>query len=84
MPTPLAPTNDEYNAVQAAAAPIHPLQRDAFLKALADELWRHPVVGLGLVHRLCADLQRCFVVGARTEAQVAAAPRHRGARQASG
>ena len=30
--------------------PSHPLQRDAFLKALAVELERHPVVGPGLVH----------------------------------
>lgn len=35
---PLSLSDDEYNAVRAAAAPIHPLQRDAFLKALAVEL----------------------------------------------
>jgi hypothetical protein len=44
---PLALTDAEYAAVQAAAAPIHPLQRDAFLKALAAELERHPVIGPG-------------------------------------
>jgi hypothetical protein len=32
-PMPLSLNDDEYNAVQAAAAPIHPLQRDAFLNA---------------------------------------------------
>jgi hypothetical protein len=37
-PMPLSLSDDEYNAVRAAAAPIHPLQRDAFLKALAVEL----------------------------------------------
>ena len=72
---PLALTDDEYNAVQTAAAPIHPLQRGAFLKALAEELERHPVVGPGIVHRCAADLQRRFVVQARTEA-VGAEPRH--------
>ena len=50
-PMPLSLSDDEYAAVQAAAAPIHPQQRDAFLKALASELERHPVVGPGLVHR---------------------------------
>jgi hypothetical protein len=55
---PLSLSDDEYNAVQAAAAPIHPRQRDAFLKALAEELTLHPVVGPGLVLRLAADLQR--------------------------
>ena len=41
---PLSLSDDEYNAVQAAAAPIHPLQRDAFLKALATALEAHPVI----------------------------------------
>ena len=45
---PLNLTDDEYVAIQAAAAPIHPLQRDAFLKALAVELERHPVIGRAL------------------------------------
>jgi hypothetical protein len=58
---------DEYAAVQAAAAPIHPLQRGAFLKALAVELEKHAVVGPGLVHRLAADLQRLFGVEAHDE-----------------
>jgi hypothetical protein len=78
---PLALTDDEYAAVRAAAAPIHPLQRDDFLRALAGELERHPVVGPGLVHRLAADLQRQFVVQARTEADSAGAPQHHRARQ---
>ena len=48
---PLSLSDDEYAAVQAAAAPIHPMQRDAFLKALAAELERYPMIGPGLVHR---------------------------------
>ena len=64
---PLSLNDDEYNAVQAAAAPIHPLQRDAFLKALAVELERHPVVGPGLVHRVSAELQKTFGVAAHSE-----------------
>jgi hypothetical protein len=44
------------------AAPIHPLQRDAFLKALAVELERHPVIGPGVVFRCAAELQRRFGV----------------------
>jgi hypothetical protein len=35
MPMPLSLSDDEYAAVQAAAAPIHPRQRGAFLKTLA-------------------------------------------------
>jgi hypothetical protein len=44
---PLSLSDDEFAAVQAAAAPIHPMQRDAFLKALAVELehLRRPVRG---------------------------------------
>ena len=80
---PLSLSDDEYNAVQAAAAPIHPLQRDAFLKALAAELERQPVVGPGLVHRLAADLQR-HSSSRRERRPHTAAPRHSGARQAAG
>jgi hypothetical protein len=76
---PLALTDDELSAVQRATAPIHPGQRDAFLKALASELEQHPIVGPGLVHRLAAELQRRFVVEARTETGLAA-PRERQAR----
>jgi hypothetical protein len=72
---PLALTDDEYNAVQAAAAPIHPLQRAAFLKALAEELERHPVVGPGVVHRCATALQRTFGVTAHTETPLAAEQR---------
>jgi hypothetical protein len=71
---PLSLSDDEYNAVQAAAAPIHPLQCDAFLKALAVELERHPVVGPGVVFRAAAQLQRTFTVSAHSE--TAHAPRH--------
>ena len=70
---PLSLNDDEYNAVQAAAAPIHPLQRDAFLKALAVELERHPVVGPGLVHRVAAELQKTFGVVAHSETLLAPA-----------
>ena len=44
------------------AAPIYPLQRDAFLKALAVELERHQVIGPGVVLRCPAELQRRFGV----------------------
>jgi adenylate cyclase len=73
-PMPLSLTDDEFAAVQAVAAPIHPLQRDAFLKALAVELERHPVVGPGLVHRCAAALQKTFVVAAHSEPSHSAEP----------
>jgi hypothetical protein len=83
MPTPLCLNDDEYVAVMQAAVPIHPLQRGAFLEALATELEKHPVVGPGLVHRCAADLQRRFVVEAQRETSHSAAPRHLQARQAA-
>jgi hypothetical protein len=63
----LSLSDAEYDAVQAAAAPIHRLQRDAFVKALAAELQRHPVIGPGLVHRVAAEIQKTFSVTAHTE-----------------
>jgi hypothetical protein len=80
-PMPLSLTDDEMNAVQAAAAPVHPLQRDGFLRALAVELERHPIIGPGVVHRCAAELQRRYTV--ETHAETSAEPRHR-ARQAAG
>jgi hypothetical protein len=71
---PLSLSDAEFDAVQAAAAPIHPLQRDAFLRALAVELERHPVIGPGVVFRAAATLQKTFVVAAHSE--TAHAPRH--------
>jgi hypothetical protein len=64
---PLSLSDDEYSAVQAAAAPIHPLQRGDFLKALATELERHPEIAPGLVHRCAAELQKTFGVVAHSE-----------------
>jgi hypothetical protein len=72
---PLSLNDDEYNAVQAAAAPIHPLQRGAFLTALAEELEKHPVIGPGVVFRAASQLQRRFNVETVRET-AAQAPRH--------
>jgi hypothetical protein len=59
----------EYDAITAAATPIHASQRSAFLQRLADELTRHPIIGEGLVFRVAAELQRKFLVEARAAAQ---------------
>jgi hypothetical protein len=74
---PLTLTDDEMNAVQAAAAPVHPLQRDAFLKVQAAELERHPVVGPGVVFRAAAQLQKSFTVAAHIETLLARTQRAR-------
>ena len=67
---PLSLNDAEFAAVQAAAAPIHPRQRDALLKALAEELERHPVVDPGLMHRLAGELRANM--SSRPNADVAA------------
>ena len=46
---PLSLTDDEYETVMAAAAPIHQAERGLFLLALAEEIARHPVTGAGLI-----------------------------------
>jgi hypothetical protein len=78
---PLSISDDEYAAVMQVAAPVHHLQRDAFLKALAEELERYPVIGPGVVHRCAADLQKTFVVAAHNETSHSTEPRHLSARQ---
>jgi hypothetical protein len=77
---PLALNDSEFAAVQAAAGPIHPLQRGAFLQALAVELEKYAVVGPGVVFRCAAELQKRFGVTAHSETSHTA-ERHR-ARQA--
>jgi hypothetical protein len=66
--TPLQLTDVEMDAVLRAAAPVHPSQRDDFLRAMAAELAQHAVIGEGLIHRLAMEWQRRFVVSARVEA----------------
>jgi len=78
---PLSLSDDEYAAVQAAAAPIHPMQRDDFLRALAGELAQHSTIDAGLVHRCAADMQRKFLVQARAETAIGDRPRHLQARR---
>lgn len=81
MPQPLSLSDDEYATVMRAAGPIHPNERDLFLQALAEEIARHPVTGAGLIHRLASDLQRRFVVQARSDAETHRGEAHRGPRQ---
>ena len=47
-------------AVMAAAEPIEPRDRSAFLRAVASELARHPDPGDGDVHRAVSAIQRRF------------------------
>ena len=73
----LALNDAEFAAIMQAAGPIHPLQRDAFLKALAVELERYPVSGPGVVHRCAAELQKSFGVVAHSETLLAPTQRAR-------
>ena len=73
---PLSLNDDEcITRSKSPQRPSNPLQRDAFLKALAVELERHPVVGPGLVHRVAAELQKTFGVVAHSETLLAPAQR---------
>jgi hypothetical protein len=56
---PLALTDEQLNAVMAAAAVIDPRRRGAFLEALAEQLRGQPV-GDGSLHRAIALLQPRF------------------------
>ena len=51
-------SDDELSAVLAAARPIAVDRRDLFLQQVASELVRCDVVGPGVVHRVCAAVQR--------------------------
>ena len=78
---PLSLSDEEHAIIMQAAGPIDPADRVLFLLALAEELARHPVRGVGLFHRLAADLQRRFVVQARSDALTHRGEAHRPRRQ---
>jgi hypothetical protein len=58
--SPLKLTDDELDAVLAAARPLDVGDRDAFLQAVAAALQGAGEIGPGVVHRVCAELQRRF------------------------
>jgi len=60
MSRPIRLSDAELATVMAAARPIAHYQRDRFLQAAVDELARCGQVVQGVVHRVCAMLQRQF------------------------
>lgn len=60
--SPLALTDDELNTIMNLAAVVPIEHRDEFLKNLAGALARYSDLGVGVVHREAAVLQRHFVV----------------------
>jgi hypothetical protein len=60
MMPPLSLSDDEMEAVLAAAQPLPRERRDAFLRAVAADLARVPERGPGVLHRLIRATQRQF------------------------
>ena len=58
MPKPIRLTDDEMSHVFDAARPIAVNRRDDFLQAVAASLRRCEVIGPGVVHRICVEVQR--------------------------
>lgn len=58
---PLALNDDELCAVMIAAQPLHPLVRDQFLEAVANELAKHDVLGPGIIARVVREQQRIYL-----------------------
>lgn len=51
-------SDSELSALMAAAEPLAPDRRDAFVREVASELARCPVIGSGSLHRIVAEVQR--------------------------
>jgi hypothetical protein len=51
-------TDEQANAVFAAAHPLPPHRRSAFLEEVAREISRHPILGDGLLYRLIVQIQK--------------------------
>jgi hypothetical protein len=55
---PLALTDEQLDIVMAACRPLAPHRRDSFVNEVATELARYQELGVGVVHRVCATVQR--------------------------
>jgi hypothetical protein len=55
---PLRLSDAELDAVMAAAQPLEPSARNAFLQDVSSALANHTVLGPGIVHRICSEIQR--------------------------
>jgi hypothetical protein len=55
---PIALTDSELDIIFAAAQPLAVQDRDAFLQDVAKHLAALPHLGDGIVHRVCAEVQR--------------------------
>jgi len=62
---PLRFSNEEMESITALASALPPATRGEFLQLVAAKLSEHPaeVRGVGLVHRLAAEVQRDFLRG---------------------
>jgi hypothetical protein len=54
----IALNDDELQILMAAARPIPAHLRDQFLHACASELSKHEEIGVGVIHRVTARLQK--------------------------
>jgi hypothetical protein len=53
--------DSELAAIMEAAKPIPVRDRDQFLQAVASELSKYPEIGVGVIHRVTARLQRAHM-----------------------
>jgi hypothetical protein len=60
QPRPLALSDSQLDAVLRAAAPLQPVDRDAFLVLVAARLRGVEMIGDGVVARVCKEAQREF------------------------
>jgi len=56
-PRPLALTDSQITTIMAAARPLLPVDRDAFLRHVAAVLATQPAIGDGVVSRVCREIQ---------------------------
>ena len=58
---PMSFSDDEMTTIMNLASAVPIAHRAAFLQSLADALAAYPEVGVGIVHREAAKLQKYFV-----------------------
>jgi hypothetical protein len=59
--SPFSLSDDELSELMHLAEAVPVEHRDAFLQSVVDAISKYPEVGVGLIHREAARLQRAFV-----------------------
>jgi len=73
--------DEELEIVMQLATPLHPIQRGAFLEAVAEEASKHAELGPGLISRIARAVQKTYLAAPMRMIKPAGATRQQARRR---